>query len=112
EGVPGLPAAPRGKEARQRRSPGRRNVSGRDDGVEFVGRWRRRLGTHGRAGTATFLMPDVSARLRKTFGSRNEQNRRLETFGKTGDTAIEALPLFNGPTSRCARRSTDLCAFC
>ena len=49
--VQGLSTAPRRQETRQGRSPGRGDVSGRDHGVECVGRWRRSVGTHGRAGT-------------------------------------------------------------
>src|SRR5262249_50086203 len=37
--VPGLSSAPRRQEARQGRSSRRRDVSGRNDGVEFMGRW-------------------------------------------------------------------------
>src|SRR5438445_5148664 len=48
--VPGLSTDPRRQEARQGRSPGRRDVSGRNDGMESMGRWGRSLGTDGRAG--------------------------------------------------------------
>ena len=52
QSVPGLPTASRRQEARQGRSPGRGDVSGRRRcGVEYVGGWRWSLGTHGRTGT-------------------------------------------------------------
>ena len=62
--ISGLSTASRRQEARERRSPGRGDVSGHDDGVEFVGGWRRSVGTHGRTGCVLKIKPTVRAHLR------------------------------------------------
>ena len=82
--VPGLSTAPRRQEARQGRSPGRRDVSGRNDGMECVGRWRRSLGTDGRAGTVIEQPSHVTAPER--LGSSDTRN-----------SAGAFLPLWRGP---------------
>ena len=93
--VSGLSTASRRQEARPGRPSGRRDVSGRDDGMERLGRRRRSVGTYGRANPGRLLK---SAQRNAAESSQEWQSgdsvntRKLNEGSRASETFDKACP--------------------